>query len=83
MLNQTHHANDGLKLAGRQAQASCHAPNAGVGGGHKGVGPKVEVQHGGIGSLHQDTLAALVGLIHVVDGVAHKWQHLQGQAAGL
>ena len=70
-----HHADDGAVLAGREAEAACNAANGRVGRCDKRVRPKVQVQHGRIGALHEDAAAALVGVVHKIHGVAHERQH--------
>lgn len=64
---KTHHANNGIKLGRGEAQACHDAANAGVAAGDKGVGTKVNVQHGCVGSLYQDAFALAVGLVDIIN----------------
>lgn len=74
---RAHHSDDGLVLVGGQAQPAGNTPDGGVGGGHIGVGPKVKVQHGGIGTLDQNALAILVGLVDQRHTVRDERSHLE------
>mmetsp|Transcript_33305 Transcript_33305/g.78985 ORF Transcript_33305/g.78985 Transcript_33305/m.78985 type:complete len:235 (-) Transcript_33305:501-1205(-) len=66
------HADDRIVLVRREAEPADDAPDGGVGRGHKRVRAKVDVEHRGVGSLHEDPLAVGIGLIDVLDGVADK-----------
>ena len=72
-----YHSNDGLKLVGRQAQTNGYTTNGRVRGGYIWVGTKIQVQHGGIGSLHQYPLATVICIVDHCNSVANIWQHLQ------
>ncbi len=62
---ETHHADDRVKLAGRQAKARHDAADRRVAAGDKGVGAKVDVEHRRVGALDEDALAGVVGLVDV------------------
>lgn len=61
-----------------RTQAGCHAANGRVGRGDKGVGAKVQVQHGCVGALDQDAAASVMCVVDVGDGVANKGANLVG-----
>ena len=56
-------------LNGRYSETCAHAPHAGVRGRHVRVSAEVDVQHGGVGALHQDTLPSVVGRVRQRDRI--------------
>ena len=60
---------DAPELAGRYAQTGQHGSDAGVGRRHVRVRAEINVEHGGVGTLDQNLLAVLEGLVGVLDGI--------------
>lgn len=54
---------------GGDTQTSANTSDSGVGGGDVRIGTKVEIQHQSVGSLDEDSLVGLDGLVHEGDGV--------------
>ena len=65
-LDHTHHPVDAAR---RQAGADAGAARRRVGGGDKGIGAEIDVEHRALGALQQDPLPRPVGRMHPRDGV--------------
>lgn len=63
-------SDDGLDGEGRQSGASGAAAGSGVGGGHEGVGPEVDVEEGALCALEENHFLCFPGLVHDGDDVA-------------
>ena len=70
-----YHADERVVLAGGQAQAGGNAADGRVGGGHIRVRAEVQVKHGGVGTLDEDALALVIGILDVLDGVEDEGPH--------
>lgn len=62
-------ADDAVDLGGVEGQAGDDAAETGVAAGDVGVGAVVNVQHEGVGTLDEDLLIVVLGLLHELDGV--------------
>ena len=65
-LSDTNH---GLELVGREPEAGAHAAEGGVGRGDERISAEVEVEHRGVGALHQHALTSLVFIVDERHGV--------------
>lgn len=61
--------NDVVNLGRVDGKTGDDTTKTGVAGGDIGVGAVVDIQHEGVGTLDEDLVAAVLGLLHVLDGI--------------
>ena len=60
---------DVVNLGGVDGKTSDDATETGVAGGDVGVGAVVDIQHESVGALDEDLVAAVLGLLHILNGI--------------
>mmetsp|Transcript_26706 Transcript_26706/g.39498 ORF Transcript_26706/g.39498 Transcript_26706/m.39498 type:complete len:291 (+) Transcript_26706:112-984(+) len=60
---------NGTQFVGTDAQTRQHGADARIGRGHVRVGPKVDIEHGRVGALHQYFFTLFVLIVGVLNGI--------------